>query len=281
MDYLIISRLEDLPVEVLTDICVYFTAGEIYFAFSQFVTQKYLDSSVLSFFYSFNKIFIQFRESHTHCQSYSINGRNRLFEVYSTLDNEWYSRYYNEIENIIRPVICSRLQSITLPVTSPKLTELIFRGEFPRLGTCHLDLPLELFCVIFDYLAPHDLLRGFRKLNKRFTTMVKQQPLCLPNNRMMNFKLYHTYLMQILPKNSSKIVYLHLSERRAPDAVDWFVNKVPLNELVWPLLKAVTIEDIPCHLFETLLNDSSILSGIHSFSFDISYERYYHYDYEG
>jgi hypothetical protein len=171
MDYSIITRLEDLPGEVLMEIFVYFTSGEIYWSFSQLnnrlnlilkslpnlvlVTHKHLDPSIVSFFYSFNKILIKFRGScmRCDCQSHSINGGNRLFEIYPTLDNEWYSPYLNDIENIIRPDICSRLQSLVLPATSPELTQLIFRGEFLRLRICHLGkcepiiLPLSMTTI--------------------------------------------------------------------------------------------------------------------------------------
>ncbi|CAF3754332.1 unnamed protein product [Rotaria sp. Silwood1] len=156
MDYSIITRLENLPVEVLMEIFVYFTATEIYLSFSQLnnrlnlilkslpnlvlVIREHLDSSVLSFFYSFNKILMKFSGSRSYgcdCQFHSINGGNRLYEIYPTLDNEWYSRYSIEIENIIRPDIYSRLQSLVLPATPPKLTQLIFRSIFPRLRICH------------------------------------------------------------------------------------------------------------------------------------------------
>jgi hypothetical protein len=50
--------------------------------------------------------------------------------------------------------------------------------------------------------------------------MLKQQPLYLPNNRHMNFDLYCEYLSSIIPDHVSQIVYLNLSERRAPYAVD-------------------------------------------------------------
>jgi hypothetical protein len=39
---------------------------------------------------------------------------------------------------MIRPDVYVRLQSLVLPATSPKLTQLIFRGECPRLRICHL-----------------------------------------------------------------------------------------------------------------------------------------------
>lgn len=171
MDYSIIIRLEDLPVEILMEIFVYFTADEIYLSFSQLnnrlnlilkslpnlilVIHKHLDPSVVSFFYSFNKILIKFKREpfFCDCQSHPINGGNRLFEIYPTLDNEWYSPYLNNIENIIRPNICSRLQSLVLPATSPELTQLIFRGEFLRLRNCHLgkckpiNLPLSMTTI--------------------------------------------------------------------------------------------------------------------------------------
>jgi len=157
MDYLIITRLEDLPVEILMEIFVYITAGEIYLSFSQLnnhlniilkslpnlvlVIDEHIHPFVLSFFYSFNKILIKFCGSHIfgcHCKSHSINGGNRLYEIYPTWDNDWFPHYSNEIENIIRPDIYSRLRSLVLPATSSKLTQLIFCGEFPRLKICHL-----------------------------------------------------------------------------------------------------------------------------------------------
>ncbi|CAF5041481.1 unnamed protein product, partial [Rotaria sp. Silwood1] len=84
---------------------------------------------------------IKFFGSHRlgcNCQSHSINGGNRLYEIYPTLDNEWFHRDSVEIENIFQPDIYSRLQSLVLPGTSPKLTQLVFHGKFPRLRICHL-----------------------------------------------------------------------------------------------------------------------------------------------
>ncbi|CAF3963565.1 unnamed protein product [Rotaria sp. Silwood1] len=75
---------------------------------------------------------------HCNCQSHPINGGNRLYEIYPTWDDGWFPDYSNEIEKIIRPNIYSRLQSLVLPAASPKLTQLIFRGEFARLKICHL-----------------------------------------------------------------------------------------------------------------------------------------------
>ncbi|CAF1604907.1 unnamed protein product [Rotaria magnacalcarata] len=48
------------------------------------------------------------------------------------------------------------------------------------------DLPVERFRRIFKYLAPHDLVNPFERLNQQFDIMFAQQPLCLPNNRQMS-----------------------------------------------------------------------------------------------
>ncbi|CAF1317571.1 unnamed protein product [Rotaria sordida] len=137
------------------------------------------------------------------------------------------------------------------------------------------DLPVELFHHIFEYLAPHDLLNAFKKLNRRFDIMLTQQPLCLPNNRQMSIHLYLHYLKKIVSKHASQIVYLHLSERNAPHAMNYFLSEIRLNNLVWSTLKAVTIEDIPRHVLEIFLYDCSFLSKIHSLSLDVGYQRFH------
>ena len=130
------------------------------------------------------------------------------------------------------------------------------------------DLPIELFRHIFEYLAPHDLLNAFERLNRQFDIMLAQQPLCLPNNRQMRIELYYHYLKKIVSKHASQIVCLHLSERSAPCTVDYFLSEVPS-------LKAVTIEDISRNVLEVLLYHCSFLSKIHSLSLDVGYHRFY------
>jgi hypothetical protein len=139
------------------------------------------------------------------------------------------------------------------------------------------NLPVELIYLVFEYLAPHDLLYAFSNLNKQFTTMLVQQPLYLPNNRHMHFNVYLDYINSIIPKHVSQIVYLHLSERYAPHAIRQFISEVPLKTLNWPALKAVTIEDVPFYILSSLLNHSSFLSNVFSLSYDIVYERYYYF----
>ncbi|CAF0818760.1 unnamed protein product [Adineta steineri] len=142
------------------------------------------------------------------------------------------------------------------------------------------NLPNELFGIIFEYLAPHDLLHGFKKLNRRFQSILIQQPLSLPNNRSMSYKLYCNYLIKIIPRYISQIVYLHLSERRAPHAVQQFIDNVPLDSQFWPALKAVTIEDVPRDVFETLLADCSFLVNIQSLTLDSGFQLYHCDEYD-
>ena len=60
-------------------------------------------------------------------------------------------------------------------------------------------LAVELVHLIFKYLAPHDLLLAFKNLNRRFTAILAQQPLCLPNNQHMSHDLYLDYITSIVP----------------------------------------------------------------------------------
>jgi len=156
MDHKIITRLEDLPVEISIEIFHYLTPDELYLSFSQLnsrlnsilkslpglilLTWNHLDPSVVSFFNSFKAIHIvsRYLELGCRCKSHSINGGNRLFDMYPSLDVYWHPRSPNGIKNIIRPDICLRLESLVLPAASLKLAESIFRGEFPRLKICHL-----------------------------------------------------------------------------------------------------------------------------------------------
>jgi hypothetical protein len=96
----------------------------------------------------------------------------------------------------------------------------------------------------------------------------------------MNFDLYLDYITSIIRNHVSQIVYLHLSERRAPHAVNWFLSEVPLKTLTWPTLKAVTIEDVPPDALETLLKDSPILSNVHLLSMDVGHDRYHYSEYD-
>ncbi|CAF3219418.1 unnamed protein product [Rotaria socialis] len=98
------------------------------------------------------------------------------------------------------------------------------------------DLPVERFLHIFKYLAPHDLVNPFERLNQQFDIMFAQQPLCLPNNRQMSIQLYCHYLKKIVSKHASQIVYFHLPKRNAPCAIDYFLTHDNIeNELLLPI----------------------------------------------
>ncbi|UJR11811.1 hypothetical protein I4U23_015991 [Adineta vaga] len=138
----------------------------------------------------------------------------------------------------------------------------------------------ELIQLIFEYLAAHELFYSFKKLNRRLTAIVKRQPLCLPNNRHMTLDVYYDYLTSIIPKHTSQFVYLHLTERYAPHAVEFFRREIPINKLTWFSLKAVTIDDLPLGLFGLLLYDTTVLSHVHSLSLNFAFDCYHHSEYK-
>ena len=136
-------------------------------------------------------------------------------------------------------------------------------------------LSVELFRLIFEYLAPHELFQAFDNLNSRFTAILARQPLCLPNNRRMPYELYQNYISKI-SAYAPRLVYLHLSERYAPHAVDELLSKVAGESLTLPALKAAIIEDLPPNTFISLIEESSLLIEVRSLTFEMS-EDCYHY----
>ena len=145
-------------------------------------------------------------------------------------------------------------------------------------------LSVELFHLIFEYLAPHELLQAFTNLNDRFTAILAQQSLCLPNNRLMTYGLYQNYISKI-SDYASQIVYVHLSERYAPHAVDELLSEVcgDNDSFTLPALKAVTIQDVSPDTFHSLIEESSLLTNVRSLTFDTShphdYDCYHYPDY--
>jgi hypothetical protein len=96
----------------------------------------------------------------------------------------------------------------------------------------------------------------------------------------MSLDLYLDYLNSIVLKHTSQIVYLHLSERYAPYAVDFFYRELHLDKLTWPALKAVTIDDVPLGMFGILLYDSTLLANVHSLSVNAAFGSFHYSEYE-
>ena len=142
------------------------------------------------------------------------------------------------------------------------------------------DLSVELFRLVFEYLAPHELLQAFNNLNNRFTAILARQPLCLPNNRQMPYELYQNYISKI-SDYASRIVYVHLSERHVPHAVDDLLSEVCGDDepFTLPALKAATIEDLPPDTFLTLIEKSSLLTKVQSLTVGMSEDSYHYPDY--
>ncbi|CAF4064315.1 unnamed protein product [Adineta steineri] len=147
-------------------------------------------------------------------------------------------------------------------------------------STLFEQFPVELIRSIFEYLSPLDLLNAFEELNSRFSSIIREHPLCLPNNRRMSLNVYEDYMEYVLPEYSSQIVYLHLSEHRTPHAVDSFFNKMYDQKYLFSKLKAITIQDIPFRLYDSLLDDIlPLFNKLESLTIDLNADHYHHSDY--
>ena len=140
-------------------------------------------------------------------------------------------------------------------------------------------LSVELFHLVFECLAPHDLLQAFSHLNNRFTAILAQQPLCLPNNRHMPVELYRNYISKI-NDYATQIVYVHLSERYAPHAVEELLAEVCDQSFTLPALKTAILDDLPPDAFLVLVDQStSLLTKAQSLCVNMSDDCYHHSDY--
>jgi len=151
-----VSRLEDLPVEMLIEIFRYLSVHELYFSFSQLnirlnsilkslsnlilVTTSHCDS-VFSFFNSFTLVRIQFINS----TSSSLSQFNfskfigiRSFIIFRSIHSDRYIEPIEQLEQFICPTLCPHLQSLRIPYCSQALADWIFTGAFPYLKICHL-----------------------------------------------------------------------------------------------------------------------------------------------
>ncbi len=140
------------------------------------------------------------------------------------------------------------------------------------------DLPNESILEIFVYLTPYDLLRAFENLNWRLFCILSKQKLCLPNNRGMSRQVYHQYLTSILPTRQSQIVSLHLSDRCAPGAVQWFLDTCIYLLPNFPL-SALTIELVSRQIFDLLLSKLHLFPRLQHMTIDIDIMQSYQEEY--
>jgi hypothetical protein len=95
----------------------------------------------------------------------------------------------------------------------------------------------------------------------------------------MPYELYRNYISKI-GVYASQIVYVHLSERYAPQAVDQLPAEVCDDSVTLPALKSVTIEDLPPDAFLVLFDKStSLLNKAQSLSLNMSHDCYHRSDY--
>jgi hypothetical protein len=151
-----ISQLEDLPVEMLTEIFRYFTVQELYFSFSQLnsrlnsilksmcnlivKTTSHCDPA-LSFFDSFAAVQIHFNDSTSSTLS-QFNFSNFIgiqsFVICRTIFSDEYFEPIEQLDKFICPTLCPQLEYLRIPYCSQTLADWIFTGAFPHLKICHL-----------------------------------------------------------------------------------------------------------------------------------------------
>jgi hypothetical protein len=141
--------------------------------------------------------------------------------------------------------------------------------------------PVELIRSIFEYLSSLDLLNAFEELNNRLSSIIRDYPLCLPNNRRMSLDVYNDYLEYVLPKYSSQIIYLYLSEHRTPEAVQSFLYKMHDQKYLFPKLKSITIRDIPLKFYRSIFVDIlPSFNTLQSLTIDMNNNHYHYSDYD-
>ncbi len=151
-----VLRLDDLPVEMLSEIFQYLSIQELYASFSyintrlnsifrslpnlNLITTSHSDP-VLSFFNSFNAVKIDFNPSTSSSLS-RFNFWNfigiRSF-IISEIVNRCHANYiepFEQIDKFISPNLCPRLHCLRIPYCSQRLVDWIFSGAFPHLKIC-------------------------------------------------------------------------------------------------------------------------------------------------
>lgn len=150
------SQWEDLPVEMIMEIFRYLSLQELYFSFSHLnlrlnrilkslnhlllQTTSHYDP-VLSFFHSFTTIRIHF----SNCNSSPLSKFHfshliqlQSFTICRSVYADKYLEPIEQLDQLLSPTRCPRLQSLRIPYCSQTFADWIFSGAFPHLKICHL-----------------------------------------------------------------------------------------------------------------------------------------------
>ena len=130
-----ITRFEELPAELISQIFVYFTTDELYKTFANLNDRLdcFIKSScdlslcITSHCDSFRAVFVYFTEL-------KLSGV-RSFHVFRLTNSD---EYIESIEQFIHPNLSPRLESLQVPFCSQSILNWIFDGKFPRLKICHI-----------------------------------------------------------------------------------------------------------------------------------------------
>ena len=151
-----VSQLEQLPVEMLTEIFQYLSVHELYFSFSQLnlrlnsilksmcnltiETTSHHDHA-LSFFNSFAAVQIHFNDSKSSPLSqFDLSNFTGIqsFIICRSIYSDRYLEPIEQLDNFIGPIQCPQLKSLRIPYCSQRFADWIFTGAFPHLKICHL-----------------------------------------------------------------------------------------------------------------------------------------------
>ena len=150
------SQLEDLPAEMFIEIFRYLSIQELYFSFSQLnfrlnLILKSLNNLILqttshcdparSFFDSFVAIHIHFTSFNSSPLSkfnFSDSTSIQSFIIYRSIYADEYLEPIEQLDQLLSPIRCPRLQSLRIPYCSQTFANWIFTGAFVHLKICHL-----------------------------------------------------------------------------------------------------------------------------------------------
>jgi hypothetical protein len=210
MDDFTVSRLEDLPYEMLIEIFQYLFAHELYFSFSNLtirinsiikslsklmlITISHCDP-VFSFFHSLSAIQIDFHHSTSSLLSqfnFSSFVGIRSFSLPPMTCFNSYIEPIEQIDTFICPDLCPQLQSLRIPFCLQRLADWIFSGAFPQLKICHL-YRIKYAKIALSF-SKTNILQAFRQLtiHRRYARDFQKILLKCPNLTFV--EMFHEHL---------------------------------------------------------------------------------------
>ncbi len=251
----LVSRFEDLPIEMLIEIFQYLSVHEMYFSFSSLntrlnsilkslpnlilITSSHWDPA-LCFFPSFGTVQIHFNyptSSSLSEYNFSYFMGIRSF-IISSIDTSAfsYSTPFEQIDTFISPDLCPQLRSLRIPYYSQTLVDWIFTGAFPHLEICHHYNKIYTQ-ITLPRMTTHKL-QNLRQLTIRRDEAFEFEQILLlcPNLTFFDFSC-NTSLSPFVQLNS---LYLSLKRLRLSQLSDFLFHNGQFDSLLsfFPNLRA-------------------------------------------